>query len=123
MDAKSHDALDRAGEQRSRDIAELQERERNREYERGKREAEIAAHTKEQDQHLSRINGSIDHFATAMGAVEERMLTLEKAYVASTAAAAAIAEKAVSTRTFVFGVLTLLLPIIVLVLTLAVSGK
>ena len=46
-------------------------------YERGRKEADIAAHTREQDDHLKRINGSIDRTGTALGELSDHVETLE----------------------------------------------
>lgn len=99
------------------DIAALQERERVREYERGKREALAEAHTRDQDAHLKRINGSIETFNQLLAQLAARMAALEKAYSESTAVASALADRAVSTKTFVLGVMAVMVPILVLVVT------
>lgn len=103
-------------------MAALQEREQRREYERGKREAAIDSRLGEHDQSLLRLNRSLEELGGSLTSLESQMGKLEKAYTTSTAVAAAIAEKAVSTRTFLFGVLALLVPIVVLVVTL-LAGK
>ena len=46
-------------------------------YARGRKEADIAAHTREQDKHLAAINGSIADSAKALHGVQEHIETLE----------------------------------------------
>lgn len=96
------------------------DRERKREYERGKREALDEAHTAQQDRHLDTINGSMVQHATELGEVKTRLHSLESSFERFTAVQEAIAAKAITTRQFIVGVFAVLIPIVIVLVT---SGK
>ncbi len=94
------------------DLDEIRRRDQQREYERGQREARDLAHTAEQDKALSALTADVSE-------LKERLSRMEKSFGEFAAVANAIAEKGVTTRTFIIGVMAVLVPIIVLFLTSA----
>jgi hypothetical protein len=117
------DDLERAQEHRVADLAVMRENERTRAQDQGRREGLQAAHTAGQDRHLATINGSIEGFRTDLKLTNAKVDAVQKTVDEFLAVTRALEQKGVSTRTFVMGVAALLLPILILVVTLAVTGK
>jgi hypothetical protein len=133
MPVQDTEAL-RLATQRTDDLTALHERELARERERGAREERERLHTEDQDRHLAVINGSIEGFRRELAAVAEKASTETRAVAKQVsdlevtvgkfiAVTEALEQKGVSTKTFVLGVLALLVPVLILVVTLAVTGQ
>lgn len=114
---------DEGGERRTREAWSDEERERRAQdlaIAAALRAQEVDARLRSSEQRLDRINGSIDRFTEALGRHEKRMSGIERAFGEFAAISKAVSDKGVSTRTFVLGVLAVLLPIILLFLS---TGK
>lgn len=84
------------------------------------RNQKVDARLAEDRQRLDKINGSIDKFNASLAQQDKRMEAIERAFGEFAAISKALADKGVSTRTFVLGVIAVLVPVIVLFLS---SGK
>lgn len=93
-----------------RDLSQRADRQDQLEYERGRREAMATAHTKEQDQQISELRRMVD-------SVDHRLSDIERQFERFTAVAQAIADKGVSTRTFLVGLGGVLIALVTLFLT------
>lgn len=113
VDDDEHEAQ-RLANQRKDDLGAARDRENAREYQRGQRDAADDAHTAEQDRQLEVINGSIGDVNTALKAMEARLAKVERSFGEFVAVAKALAEKTVSTRTFVLGACGLAVMVIAL---------
>lgn len=117
----------RLAEQRTADIAERtaafarrDEADRQREREQGRRQGLDEAHTLEQDRHLAAINGSIEGSRQLLASLDGRLKAIETSFGEFVAVARAMGERNVSTRTFILGVIAVIVPIVVLFLS---AGK
>lgn len=94
-----------------------------REYEQGRREGLDAAHTEEQDRHLAAINGSVDEFRLELKAFAKQLTSLDKTVSGILLVTEALEKKGVSTRQFAYGVATLLVPILILIVGLVATNQ
>lgn len=108
-------------DQRIADIASASEARRDKELEQAiknaVRDSRVDMELAESKARLDRMNGSVDRFNAALHIQDKRMETMEKAFGEFTAVATALTNKGLSNRTFIWGVLAVVLPLIAILVT------